>query len=92
MSRTCGGCEFFRRAEPNGFYGACHRYAPMRAQRVVIPARKFECAEMGVWPVTDADDFCGEFSPRPVPDPPQAEIVPLKSATGPRLVTPDKPD
>ena len=50
-------------AEPEeGDAGECHRNAPIAH---VEPEEGESGNRMSVWPLTEIDDFCGEFAPKP---------------------------
>ena len=49
---ACISCVYW---EPGGVKGRCHRRAP-------VPAASNQQA---IWPVTDRDDWCGEYAEAP---------------------------
>ena len=55
MSETCQSCTYWVTPGNSAEDGRCKRYAPApHAQTVIL-----------VWPVTQPDDWCGEFQPAP---------------------------
>ena len=59
-NETCGSCRFWlpiwnlktRHNDKKSVHGACHCRAPQRS------------AMTQSWPVTDADEWCGEYEPQ----------------------------
>lgn len=56
MSRRCDKCEHYEPNNPQK--GACRHSPP-----VLTPDDGF------IWPIMDADDWCGEFKPRGTEEP-----------------------
>lgn len=55
---TCSGCRFWDRRQ-NADLGLCRRRAPLPG----LPRTSGLDAERALWPLTVADDFCGEWQP-----------------------------
>lgn len=68
MSRPCASCRFWNRSEDdaqNRRERACRCHPPS----VLVDAASFEAYT--VWPMTQPDDWCGEYQPATrVPKPP----------------------
>ena len=61
---TCEGCRFWDAGPIKGsLTGKCRRHPPVfwRDNPGVED-------EFGYWPITDCEDWCGEFQPKAVPD------------------------
>ena len=59
-NRTCGNCgHWLEHTGTEGLQGECHRYAP-RPEGVVENGPSLSL----VWPVTVANEFCGEWEKR----------------------------
>ena len=56
QSSVCAICRFWEPLEDNGFQGQCRRHAPE-------PQVTDSVHVLAVWPVTNAQDWCGEFVP-----------------------------
>jgi hypothetical protein len=56
-SSCCVSCRHWQRIDTNPNQGECRRYAPR--------PEAFESIHMmAAWPITNVDDWCGEFSER----------------------------
>jgi hypothetical protein len=57
---ACARCRYWRRLEANPSQGECRRRAPR-------PVTDGGVHSVATWPVTDPDDWCGEFRDRAAP-------------------------
>ena len=61
----CYDCAYWRASPeftPTEDSGECHRHAPLPTTSTLTDRTK---PLRGHWPLTDADDFCGDAQPRP---------------------------
>lgn len=59
MERKCEDCKFWRKFE--GKNGECHRYAPLPS-KIEINTKEDKPRFLGSrWPLTNFDQWCGEF-------------------------------
>ena len=58
----CAYWQFSPEGTPVEEFGECHRHAPLPTTRTLTDRTK---PLRGHWPLTDADDFCGDAQPRP---------------------------
>jgi hypothetical protein len=73
-AERCEACRFWE--DVGEGYGHCHRLPP-------VPLGSGESTLMTAWPETKADDWCGEFFPRPgVPpaDEPVGSVLSVRAA------------
>jgi hypothetical protein len=56
---TCAACLFWREVQPGLGMGFCRRRAPERL------AAEPGVLSVGVWPVTQATELCGDWTKRP---------------------------
>ena len=54
-ARACAVCSYWLPMEDNGFQGQCRRHAPR-------PEVTDSVHMLAAWPVTNARDWCGDFS------------------------------
>lgn len=61
MTPTCSACRFWKQNEGKE-HGECRRYPPQSTERVGTEAGEVSSTTYSDWPLTDADEWCGEFS------------------------------
>ena len=59
-TQTCLNCRFWD-AWPDAQVGYCRRYAPKPLPLVLVLDDDGSDRAEAMWPITDADEWCGEF-------------------------------
>ena len=65
----CGECKYWQAIDSKVLSGTCSRYPPVLDVSVIAAEYRFDekdfevrtCKDYWAKPITDVDDFCGEF-------------------------------
>ena len=64
MTEKCETCRYWRRAGRQDFGAAgFHWVGACRVRAPRLPHKADEAGEMGLWPMTHVDSWCGEYDP-----------------------------
>jgi hypothetical protein len=67
MSRSCSCCRFWERVHAESDVGQCRRYPPQASDIETTEDSPAGLAILHDWPLTLANNWCGEFISRVLP-------------------------